>query len=235
MADREPKYENKTVRVVRGMEARTISKWERDGWELVGQSDERLFRTKLDFRRVKSIKRLYPVLLALGLFIVAAGGIALLASLPRTDPQESVESPTVATSATTAPTPSPAEETLSAAPSEATEVTEQEVVDVFWAFFRERAESGVMVGKAVTDVDFSDGIVTVIFTPAAAGVDQQTFDALNAFDNLAYFASTPVAFNDEVGNRLRPVINAIETVRFDGEPLGTISRAEILALNGLDQ
>lgn len=45
-------YETKTVKVVRGTEAWTISKRESDGWELVSQSPGKL-RTELVFRRPK--------------------------------------------------------------------------------------------------------------------------------------------------------------------------------------
>lgn len=52
MAIEEPKYEIKSVHSVRGMEARTRAKWEKEGWEFVDQNQE-LLRTKLTFRRVK--------------------------------------------------------------------------------------------------------------------------------------------------------------------------------------
>lgn len=38
MADDDMKYELKTVRTIRGTEARTTAKWQKDGWELVTQS-----------------------------------------------------------------------------------------------------------------------------------------------------------------------------------------------------
>lgn len=45
-------YELKDVQTLRGTEARTAAKWEKDGWELVSQSQGTL-RTTLSFRRVK--------------------------------------------------------------------------------------------------------------------------------------------------------------------------------------
>lgn len=63
------KYESKTVQAVRGLEARTVAKWEEQGWEVVSQSRGRL-RTDIVLRRPK--KKL-PV----GI-IAAAGGVALL-------------------------------------------------------------------------------------------------------------------------------------------------------------
>lgn len=48
--DTDIKYETKTVRVVRGMESRTIEKWEGEGWEVVSQAPAKI-RTEITFRR----------------------------------------------------------------------------------------------------------------------------------------------------------------------------------------
>jgi len=45
-------YESKTVKAIRGIEARTVAKWSADGWELVGQTPGKL-SSELSFRRVK--------------------------------------------------------------------------------------------------------------------------------------------------------------------------------------
>ncbi len=112
-------------------------------------------------------------------------------------------------------------------------VTNAEVVDAFRAFFDERAASGVVFAKAITDVSFSDRVVRVTFDPAAAGIDQDLFDQVNPFENLAVFAGTPISFDDDLGIRLRPAIDAIETVRADGIALGSRTTADIIELNGL--
>jgi hypothetical protein len=52
MTDDDTQYEFKDVRPVRGTEARTIAKWQKDGWELFTQSKGTL-RTEMTFRRVK--------------------------------------------------------------------------------------------------------------------------------------------------------------------------------------
>ncbi len=49
-------YETRTIRAVRGMEPRTIKKWEADGWELVSQSPGKV-QTELTFRRPKPKSR----------------------------------------------------------------------------------------------------------------------------------------------------------------------------------
>lgn len=43
-------YETRTIRAVRGMESRTIKKWEADGWEFVSQSPGKL-QVEITFRR----------------------------------------------------------------------------------------------------------------------------------------------------------------------------------------
>lgn len=48
--DIEIKYETKMVRAVRGMESRTIAKWEAEGWEAVSQTAGRI-QTEITFRR----------------------------------------------------------------------------------------------------------------------------------------------------------------------------------------
>ncbi|MFE0748322.1 DUF4839 domain-containing protein [Gordonia sp. NPDC058843] len=49
-SDGEVTYETKTVRAVRGMESRTIKKWEADGWEFVSQSPGKV-QAEITFRR----------------------------------------------------------------------------------------------------------------------------------------------------------------------------------------
>ncbi|WP_064078155.1 DUF4839 domain-containing protein [Prescottella equi] len=62
-------YETKTVRAVRGMESRTIKKWETDGWEAVSQSPGKV-QTEITFRRPKPKSR--PLLW------IAGGGALVL-------------------------------------------------------------------------------------------------------------------------------------------------------------
>ena len=66
MADDNAHYEFKSVRTIRGRQARTIAKWQSDGWELVAQSQGRL-RTEITFGRVKSKKRRRIVAMSGGL------------------------------------------------------------------------------------------------------------------------------------------------------------------------
>lgn len=71
VAEARAMYETKTVRAVRGMESRALTRWEADGWELVSQTPGTL-QTSMIFRRPKPRTRLIP-------FVV--GGVILAATL----------------------------------------------------------------------------------------------------------------------------------------------------------
>jgi hypothetical protein len=230
MADTEVRYNKKTVTTVRGLEARSIAKWDKEGWELVSQAPATLMRTTLDFRRPKKfISRRVWVAGIAGVALVLLGiGLAFAAvQAARGDRSQvaSPPSPIVSVAPSVAPTPS-------AAPTAAA-VTDAETLDVFNSFFAERASNGVLWGKAVSNVTIENRVVLITFDPAAAGIDQATFDGLAADFDFPRFAATPIAFNDQAGNRLRPGIDSVQTLRVDGTLLGEIDATGILALNGL--
>lgn len=114
--DAEVTYETKTIRAVRGMESRTIKKWEADGWEFVSQSPGKV-QTEITFRRPtpKSRKLLWIIgggVLALVLAIIIAVGIVNENS---TTPAESANPEPSKTMA--APSKQPSPEATGAAPS----------------------------------------------------------------------------------------------------------------------
>lgn len=100
MADANVKYQHKIVQAIRGTEARSISKWESQGWELVDQTPGKL-RTTLSFRKPAPKVPWLPIaaLLGVGVLILATVGIA---SLFQGDDDEAPS----ATSAVSTPTPS---------------------------------------------------------------------------------------------------------------------------------
>lgn len=53
--------------------------------------------------------------------------------------------------------------------------------------------------------------------------------------DLASFVASPIAFNDDVGNRIRPSVQSIATVAPDGAPLGSFTHDQIFALNELER
>ncbi len=239
MADARTPFEFTSVVTVRGMEAKRTAKMQQQGWELVTQTPEPLLRTKLTFRRPKKKLPAYALPIAGAAVLLLAVIIAIGAA---TEGKTSVAATTPAASAaiTSAQMPqtssvSPAQTPTISESAQAASVPDAEVVAAFQTYFADRAKAGVVIAKTVTKVTYTNRVVTVTFDPAAAGISQATFDSINPFENLARFASTPVCFNDDVGNRLRPAIDRIETVRADGKSLGIYTAADILKENGLSK
>ena len=78
MADDGAQYKNMSVKTIRGLEARSRAKWEKDGWEFVSQDQVSRLRSELTFRRLKKKQPWYlwpaiagGVLLVVGLFVIA--------------------------------------------------------------------------------------------------------------------------------------------------------------------
>jgi hypothetical protein len=233
LADNEIHYELRTVQTIRGMEARSKAKWEADGWEFVSQASG-LVRTTITFRRPKPKPQWRTIGIAGGVVVLAIVTLIVLNAIENGGPAHKAAVPITAT---TSPSVQPTQAPISTPtpPPPISSATDAVVVKTFRSYFAQRAASGVVLAKSVTDVSFSDGIVRVTFDPNAAGIDQATFDSINTFPNLAEFASTPIAFNDSVGDKLRPLIDSIETASPDGTSLGSFGRADILALNGLSK
>lgn len=116
MANSGARYEYKSIWAIRGTEARTVAKWQQDGWELDGQ-DQGTLRTELTFRRVKP-KVPSPAVLASGgvllLFVILGIIAGILESGGSSKPAAS--SPPSAAQAADAPSKKP-----STAPAKATQ------------------------------------------------------------------------------------------------------------------
>lgn len=109
--DTEVTYETKTVRAVRGMESRTIKKWEGDGWELVSQTPGKV-QTEITFRRPKPKSRRLLWLIGGGVFVLVLATIITFGVIGERN---------AATSETASPAPS---ETVAEAIEPSTEPTE---------------------------------------------------------------------------------------------------------------
>ncbi|WP_185972348.1 DUF4839 domain-containing protein [Georgenia yuyongxinii] len=120
MAGDGSKYELKTVRTIRGTEARVTAKWEKAGWELVTQSQGKL-QTEIKFRRAKPRTpwRLLAVLggVLLLLAVIIFIGVSLSgggSSQPTTSPTDSAAPPSEQPSGEPEPSEPAEEETLTA-------------------------------------------------------------------------------------------------------------------------
>lgn len=108
-------YETKTVRAVRGMESRTIKKWEGDGWELVTQTPGKL-QSELTFRRPKPKSRRL-------VWIIGGGVLALILATIITIGAMSERN--AGTAESTAPAPRETTSDPSSEPSPAPTATDQ--------------------------------------------------------------------------------------------------------------
>ncbi|GHG05025.1 DUF4839 domain-containing protein [Streptomyces filamentosus] len=101
------RYEHKTVQAVRGTDGLVISKMQKDGWELVGQT-QGMLRSTLDFRRPKKPVPRLLIGAAAGGFVVLAIIIGVAAALEDEDEKESSKPTTATASAEPSATPAPA-------------------------------------------------------------------------------------------------------------------------------
>ncbi len=129
--DDDAQYEFTSVRAIRGMEARTIAKWHKEGWKLDTQNEGTL-RTELTFRRVKAKTpwRLWALAAAVILLVVIIGVISgkqggggtseqtasptEAGAMPSEEPSEDSAQAPEATDSEAAPTQSATEEILTA-------------------------------------------------------------------------------------------------------------------------
>lgn len=76
MADDEIRYATMTVKSIRGLEARTIAKWEADGWEVVSQTQGRL-QTDITLRKPKKKTPRWLLFAGAGVVVALVGAIVV--------------------------------------------------------------------------------------------------------------------------------------------------------------
>lgn len=177
------------------------------------------------------------------IIVVAIGIIGNALGLGKSNSADPTPVPSAATftpsePATASATPSPSVSAeLEAAVVEPDEpkpneepASEAEVLTLFQDFYKERSDSGVKIAQSITSVSFVDGVVSVTFDPASIGWTQELFDSINPFDNMAVFAGTVMAFEDEPGIRLRTAVTEVRTFLANGTSLGQHTAAELYEL-----
>ncbi len=184
MAGDDAQYEFKSVATVRGAEARTTAKWQRDGWELVAQ-DPQLLRTKMTFRRVKP-KRPWLILAApVGALLILGSIVGVMAFLERSGSAttESAASPAMTVAAPswqpTQPAPPASPErparTAPASPHESTQT-----VPAFLGLWT--TADGKKSIRCIAD----NGVQEVTFTlPARSPITKELNSILHALDGRA--------------------------------------------------
>lgn len=144
MVESDVKYETKSIRTVRGMEARTKAKWEKLGWEFISVKQLPMLRTEVTFRRVKKKLPAYVLPLAIGVPAVAVAALVVLGiavGAGQRQPSEPVAAGTSTPRATPTQTPqtpatpvasAPAAVSTAAAPQTLDETTAAQFLAYQW-------------------------------------------------------------------------------------------------------
>ena len=110
------KYETKGIHALRGLEARTIKKWQDDGWEVVSQAPGKL-RTEITLRRTKPKPRPLPWIMG-GTAVAVALAAITVGTISERNATPAVSEALTSTAISSAE-PSESTATSSAEPSEA--------------------------------------------------------------------------------------------------------------------
>ena len=105
--------------------------------------------------------------------------------------------------------------------------TDAQIIEAFTIYAAERADAGVMIAKAVAEVEYDNGKVSVILDPARSGAEYWALIETSAFENLADLFGQPAAFDDHTGIWLRGRVSHVEVRDIDGRPLGSRSTSEL--------
>lgn len=105
--------------------------------------------------------------------------------------------------------------------------TDAQIIGAFTTYATERADAGVIVAKAVAEVRYGNGKVSIVLDPARFGAEYWALIGTSAYKNLADFFGAFAAFDDQNGIWLRGRVSLIEVRDIDGRPLGSRSTAEL--------
>jgi len=232
----EARYESKTVKVLRGTEGRSITKWEKDGWELVDQATGTA-RSTLTFRKAK---RPVPVrALAIGgasvvaVAAIVTGGVLLFGGGDGSEEQASSPSavttgnPTTAPSATTAASSTPPSATTDAA--EGTDGSTAPVTDTTVDVLLDRLNSAGLGGIAVGDRFRVTGQLfeSDAWGVGATGEYSVYFEAAGGADDLLVFVNESDAAGWVNGTVVTMVLESVE-VTINGETTDGWLRAQMV-------
>lgn len=232
--DKTVKYETKTVKTVRGMEARTRAKHESDGWEFVSQT-EGTVRSELHFRRPKPnvpwkwigaggglIAILIVVLGLTGALTpkVSAGDAVTPISSPTASETVTAE-PTVATPEPTVTTTTPEPAPATSAPATSVATPAPVVTDITVDQLLDKLNSAKMGGIKTGDQFRITGELfqSDLWMNGVTGDYSVMFKAQDGAQDLQVFADETEASNWSDGTRLEAVLES-QDLTINGETTG---------------
>ena len=227
MFDDGVRYELKTVKAVRGLEARSVSKWHKEGWELVDQSAGTL-HTTLEFRRRKPPLPVRQIVLGGAAALVLAGVIGVGALLEgdgdgKTSP--SADATPVATEQPTGtPTPVATEQPASTPTPAATGQpvdASTPITDTTVNALLDRLNAGDMGGIANGDrFRFTGELIwSDVWGTGVTGEFSVHLNAKDGTDDLMVFVDESAAAGWQDGTRVEMVVESGERT-INGETWG---------------
>lgn len=233
MFDDGVRYELKTVKAVRGLEGRSVSKWHKEGWELVDQIPGTV-QTTLEFRRRKPPLPVRQIVLGGAAAIVLAGVIAVGALLEgdddgKTSPSADA-SPVATEQPASTPTPVATEQPASPPTPVATEQpvdSSAPITDTTVDALLDRLNAGNAGGIANGDrFRFTGELIwSDVWTTGATGEFAVNLEAKGGADDLFVFVDEATADGWQDGTRVEMVVESGERT-IDGETSGGWLRAQ---------
>ncbi|MGY1839112.1 MULTISPECIES: hypothetical protein [unclassified Modestobacter] len=232
MVDDGVRYEQKTVKAMRGAESRSIAKWQKEGWELVDQAAGTL-RTTLNLRRPKPPLPVRQMVIGGAVALVLAGVIGVGALLegdsggtgsasanPSPAATEQSQGPQpIATGQSVSPPPPVAAEQSASPPAPVTNITVDELLD--------RLNSGDLGGVQVGD-RFSlsaELFSSVAWGTGASGDFAVYLKAKGGANDLMVFVNESDADGWQDGTRVEMIVESVE-VTINGETTDGWLRAQ---------
>lgn len=216
-------YETRSVKTVRGMEARTRAKLERDGWEFVSQTHGTV-RSELTFRRPKPKTPWKAIAIGGGALVVVLASIITINALRTNGVSPSGDAATSPSTAPSQPATS-GEPTDPSAPSAApssptvTNITVDELLDKL----NSPSTSGINVGdqfRITGELFMSD-----LWMTGASGEYSVMLKAQGGAQDLPVFVNEADAAEWQDGTKVEMVVEMVE-VTIDGETTDGWLRAE---------
>lgn len=219
------KYETRSVQTVRGTEKLMISKWEKDGWELVSQNPGKL-RTELVFRRPKPPFQWKPLAIIGGVLVVLGTFIGIMAAVTGGDKDDTpAPAPTEAVAPRDEPSMEP-ETPLATAPAEEPAPDLSAAVPITVDELLDKLNSAGMGGIQTGDLFMVTGelFMSDLWMTGATGDYFVMLKAQGGAQDLTVFADESEAAGWTDGTKVEMVLRA-EEATIDGETSGGWLRA----------
>jgi hypothetical protein len=171
--DNDTRYETKSIRVIRGAEARTLARWEKDGWQVVSQTQKSL-HSEIVIRRPVPQRPWRLIAIGGGVLAVALSGVVVAGVLGERGQSEQSVSPDSSPAAAISPTTLPSPE---GAPISTTE-----------------AEAGA--DAVLTAVDSAE-LAAVLDAGDSCSSEVQAFAASHAGDTISFEGSIAASNNHD--------------------------------------